>query len=150
VARVASTRSKKVFGLNRPAMVARPPAMSGDSVPTKGRHARPRQLERHVPYGHRCVFDDHRRPQPAILPLFHVNGIVGAARCAAGVDQQARASSRCCTGSATPAAAPDASSAVVTTARTGASNSKRLLDDEYLRSGVLELVGTPRQAPVSG
>ena len=34
VARLCSSRSKNVFGLNRPAMVVRPPAISGDSVPT--------------------------------------------------------------------------------------------------------------------
>ena len=34
VARLCSSRSKNVVGLNRPAMVARPPASSGDSVPT--------------------------------------------------------------------------------------------------------------------
>ena len=33
VARLCSSRSKNVFGLNRPAMVVRPPASSGDSVP---------------------------------------------------------------------------------------------------------------------
>ena len=33
VARLCSSWSKNVFGLNRPAMVARPPASSGDSVP---------------------------------------------------------------------------------------------------------------------
>ena len=33
VARLCSIRSKNVPGLNRPAIVARPPASSGDSVP---------------------------------------------------------------------------------------------------------------------
>ena len=34
VARLCSSRSKNVFGLKRPATVARPPASSGDNVPT--------------------------------------------------------------------------------------------------------------------